>query len=625
MIVSSSRAAMRRLTARGALCFISALLTLPSFAQNANYEGRTSSYSDNVPWLNAAKARIDQHRKANLTIRVQDQAGNRIPNATVAIRMTDHAFKFGTAVNNNPLFSNATYAQKVKELFNSATPEYELTWNRWDSDPQRAINVVDWLYNNGITHVHGAHVVWPGWNRTPSWVQNDFNARGGVSSQTAKTGLRQDIDEHIAQTVGHTRLKGRIDDWNVLNEPYTYTDLTSILGEPEQTRWFNLTKTADPNAKRFINDFNILEHRKYISAGGSQYFRLDTDHQQHFEKTIRDLLQNGGAIQGIGFQSHFFEWGSPTPPDSANGVGVWQLLERYAAIDPNLELQITEFDMPYVGDDVQAAFMRDFLTICFSHPRVTAFTLWGFWDGHHWHNDAPLFNTDWTEKPSGTVWRNLVYNWWWTSADGATNPSGDYAVRGFKGDYQIEASAAGVTRTVTTTMTSDKVVTVTITVPKPTATVKINFQPDGAAVPAGYHKDGGASYGNRGNNYVYGWFAADGTTPAFNPEARERNVHSDQRYDTLNHMQLNGASYLWKIAVPTGSYRVRIVAGDPSYYGAMYKINAEGVVTVNGTPTSANRFVEGTQTVTVSDGALTISSAPGTTSNKVCFIEITPL
>jgi hypothetical protein len=48
----------------------------------------------------------------------------------------------------------------------------------------------------------------------------------------------------------------------------------------------------------------------------------------------------------------------------------------------------------------------------------------------------------------------------------------------------------------------------------------------------------------------------------------------------------------------------------------------EGVLVVNGTPTSAQRWIEGSTTVAVSDGRLTISNAASAANNKICFIDI---
>lgn len=143
----------------------------------------------------------------------------------------------------------------------------------------------------------------------------------------------------------------------------------------------------------------------------------------------------------------------------------------------------------------------------------------------------------------------------------------------------------------------------------------VNFQPAGAVVPGGYVADSGATYADRGNGWVYGWNASN------TANARERNVNSDQRKDTFIHTQLGG-NKTWELAVANGQYTVHIVAGDPSYNDSIYKVNAEGVLTVSGTPTSGNRFVEGTQIVNVTDGKLTITSAAGASNNKLAYIDI---
>jgi hypothetical protein len=153
------------------------------------------------------------------------------------------------------------------------------------------------------------------------------------------------------------------------------------------------------------------------------------------------------------------------------------------------------------------------------------------------------------------------------------------------------------------------------------APIRINFQLASAPVPAGYLPDGGLVYGARGNGQSYGW-NADNTG-----QAKDRNSwrSPDQAYDTLTHMQrLANPNASWEIAVPNGTYDLRIVSGDASYYDSVYRIAAEGVVVVNGTPTSALRWVEGRGTVTVTDGRLSLTNAAGSSNNKVCFIEITP-
>jgi hypothetical protein len=83
----------------------------------------------------------------------------------------------------------------------------------------------------------------------------------------------------------------------------------------------------------------------------------------------------------------------------------------------------------------------------------------------------------------------------------------------------------------------------------------------------------------------------------------------------------------WEIQLTNGTYSVRVVAGDPSFYNNQMAISAEGVVIVSGLTTSTQPWLDsGPRTVTVGDGRLTIESAAGADGgNKICFIEITPM
>ncbi len=146
----------------------------------------------------------------------------------------------------------------------------------------------------------------------------------------------------------------------------------------------------------------------------------------------------------------------------------------------------------------------------------------------------------------------------------------------------------------------------------------VNFQPSGAAVPNGYVADTGATFAARGNGLSYGWNAT-------NSNAIDRNsaLSADQRYDTLNLMQKGGKTFRWEIAVPNGVYDVHVVAGDASQTSGSYRVNAETVLVVNGAPSAANRWIEGTASVTVTDGRLTLTNASGASNNRINFIDIT--
>jgi hypothetical protein len=155
--------------------------------------------------------------------------------------------------------------------------------------------------------------------------------------------------------------------------------------------------------------------------------------------------------------------------------------------------------------------------------------------------------------------------------------------------------------------------------------VHLNFQrlidPDpGEFEGYDYLPDGGAPFADRGNGYSYGWNVDNES------ESRNRNsIRSpDERYDTLTHTHDEDDTRTWEIAVPAGDYYVRLVSGDPSYTDSVYKINVEGVLTVDGTPSFGHHWIEGATTVSVSDGRLTITNAAGAVNNKICFVDIFP-
>ena len=153
-----------------------------------------------------------------------------------------------------------------------------------------------------------------------------------------------------------------------------------------------------------------------------------------------------------------------------------------------------------------------------------------------------------------------------------------------------------------------------------TTTIRVNFQPSTAPVPSGYLADSGLVYAARGNGQTYGWNADNSA------QTRDRNAanSADQRYDTLTHLQKPAVpDAVWEIAVPNGTYVVRVVSGDASNFDSVFRMTVEGVLTVSGTPTTTTRWIEGTSTVTVTDGRLTIRSGAGANNNKICFVEIT--
>jgi hypothetical protein len=68
---------------------------------------------------------------------------------------------------------------------------------------------------------------------------------------------------------------------------------------------------------------------------------------------------------------------------------------------------------------------------------------------------------------------------------------------------------------------------------------------------------------------------------------------------------------------------VHLAAGDISdNFDATYAIDVQDTLAVFGTPTSTNKFFEATVTVVVDNGLLIVTNGPGSSNNKIDFIDI---
>ncbi len=160
----------------------------------------------------------------------------------------------------------------------------------------------------------------------------------------------------------------------------------------------------------------------------------------------------------------------------------------------------------------------------------------------------------------------------------------------------------------------------------------INFQPElqgeqPVEVPEGYVPDYGHAFGDQGPSWMpglygtYGWLDVNG--PVDNTaQARLREMHADLRFDTLNHMQLNGMFYSWQIQLDNGLYNIELGCGDPQY-GSTNDLLIEGLA-VTDTKGGDDTIVYSLSDVEVTDGYLTLSPIDGAGA-KLSYIHITPV
>lgn len=399
--------------------------------QTDGFVERYPGHAPDAPWRQEAAQRIDQVRKADMRFVVTDPSGNRLDDAQVQVRMRKHAFGFGSALVLGRLTgtsaTDAIYRDKVRQLFNTAGNENDLKWPAWAGEwgssftQQKALAGLDWLADNGI-EARGHVMVWPGRNNLPSPIRSLIDEYNATTTSDArrdaiKSDLRQRVLDHIADIGGKTA--GKLAAWDVVNEPRSNHDLMDILGADVMADWFDAARAANPQARLFINEYNI------VTSGGTHPAARDL-----YESQIKALQAAGAPIGGIGMQGHFGE-GSLTGPET-----VWGILDRFHD-STGLPIQITEYDFGTTDRQLQADFLRDFMTAVFAHEGVTDFIQWGFWAGAHWRPDAAMFDEDWNLRPHGQEYLRLVFDEWWTNQDLLTDGLGEADLRAFLGDYEV--------------------------------------------------------------------------------------------------------------------------------------------------------------------------------------------
>lgn len=391
---------------------------------------------EDAPWRADAEERIEKFRMGNVQVKLVDANNNPVAEADVTLQMKQHKFGFGSAINAQYYLDNTTYRNHIHELFSEVVFENDLKWKPWPAKAshQYVLNAIDGLHAENIK-VRGHCLIWPGWNHMPSYLQlyKDNPPR-----------LRNECIDHIAEAV--TLTKGKLVDWDVINEPYTNHDVQDILGEEVMADWFKKVKEIDPDVKKYINDYSILGN------GGT-----DVNHQNHYFETIKFIDEKGGEIDGIGLQSHFKELVTGIPK-------VLEILDRFAAF--NKEIKITEFDINSTNDSLKVNYTRDFMTALFSYPYVKSILSWGFWEGRHWKPDAAMYNLDWSIRPQGEMYKSLVFDKWWTKDQNKISGSNGNLDFGscFLGTYEltVKSGEKTVKKTVPVHFNKENKITVNI-------------------------------------------------------------------------------------------------------------------------------------------------------------------
>ena len=230
---------------------------------------------------------IERYRRGSGRITVKARDGKPIPNANVKLEQIRHdvlfgcnLFRFGRLA--DPALEEA-YRLRFASVFNHATLGfYWGSYEQRQGEPQYEYTdrALDWCRENNIT-CKGHPLAWDHPASSPRWLPNDLAKVAELSQSRVRDCVK--------------RFKGRINIWDVVNEP---TDLTRFknpmntwatqLGAVPFTRLhLDVARHANPDATLLVNDY-----------------RTDPA----FSKILRQLQRDGKPMfDAIGIQSHMHD------------------------------------------------------------------------------------------------------------------------------------------------------------------------------------------------------------------------------------------------------------------------------------------------------------------------------
>lgn len=388
------------------------------------------------------------HRKATSLVRFTDKNGVPLAGKEISVTQLSHDFLFGCGAidalhmvsgstskldafcgkgcGENDFFSDRM--DKWLKLFNYGTLHFY--WGTFETkeghpNTENLMKAARFLQSHNIK-IKGHPLCWH--TVCADWLMKYDDA----------TILSKQLDR-IAREVSD--FKGVIDYWDVINEVvimpvYDRYDnaITRICKDLGRVRLvkevFEAAKSANPDAKLLINDFNLSESYRILIDGclnaGVPISAIGIQTHQHQgymgREKLEDILERYSFFNlPLHFTENTFVSGHLMPPD---------------IVDLN-DYQIPEWPSTPEGEERQRENWKEMYEILFAHPLVEAVTGWDFADGGWLKAPSGIIRADNTIKPAYSELDRMINDEWHTECKVITNDEGIAEITGFCGNYQL--------------------------------------------------------------------------------------------------------------------------------------------------------------------------------------------
>ncbi|CAI7885613.1 unnamed protein product, partial [Closterium sp. NIES-54] len=233
-------------------------------------------------WRSRQNEDIKKYRMRPVRLSIQGLGLGLIP-ARVHIDQVSSDFPFGANVNGAILYDTA-YQEWFLNKFNWAVFNNEGKWyfneRREGAEDYNVTDaLVDWFTQRNVS-VRAHNIFWAVEKFVQTWVKN-----------LNDTALWAAMQRRMNSAV--TRYTGKVQHWDVINEPLHGNYYGQRLGEEIHSWMFKAARAIDPNVRLFLNDYNTVEQ---CDRGANP--------EVYLEK-VWNLNATGAPVTGIGVEAHY--------------------------------------------------------------------------------------------------------------------------------------------------------------------------------------------------------------------------------------------------------------------------------------------------------------------------------